>query len=788
MFQPGRVYTVKVSVEAYPDYTLSEDLEVHAPHGEEDTAQMGNDIWWYSYSYALPRTTENVAFSKENFPDDNFRSFIRENYPTQCADNVLTPRELLVMDTFDPDSPAEDQQRICDLTGLEYFTNLTTLDMNGEALTEVDLSCFPRLTDLVLDKNQLKELDISQNTRLVVLSARENHLQKLNLRGCTELKALRVTGNQLRKLDTSTCWKLSYLGCSENQLESLDLRNPMLADIECENNPLTSLNLRYLPRLEKLQCSVKTLDITNCQKLRTVRFQRSSPATMLIPSMGIPMERLGIQKSSDILSLTGGTVNALEGWIYFDDGSKEIRVKTTYQEVILRPGQVIPDDETACVDFMAEWDGSYDYLDSAVVYADENDTYAVCSPIYAVDSRNNRAVGWDVWAISGQGGRVGYFGLDSKIQLREDGSYEAVLCWERQLSEPDLRVSIQESSGKPYLKWSEVDGAVKYEVEFTTAEGAYSLMHTTTGTHVRHGSAPAGVTCTYRVRGIDTNGNPGRWSYGDFATARCAVPELTTDIRSDGKPVLSWNKVDGATGYRVMCARDDGDFEELKTVSGTRLTHGSAQYGSIYYYMVQAITADGAGDSDLCEPQGVIVNRQGLAAPTLTASNKRTTGKPYLKWDKVDGAEKYEVYRATSKDGKYTRLWSGSSTSLTNGSAKAGTTYYYKVRAVGPDGTKGPWSTIKTRTCDLAQPDVKLTTRSDGKPVLSWKKIDGAVKDEVWRRMDGGDFSRLSTVKGTKLTNSSAKSGHTYTYKVKAIAAKSAANSSYSYYDTIKVK
>ena len=31
-------------------------------------------------------------------------------------------------------------------------------------------------------------------------------------------------------------------------------------------------------------------------------------------------------------------------------------------------------------------------------------------------------------------------------------------------------------------------------------------------------------------------------------------------------------------------------------------------------------------------------------------------------------------------------------------------------------------------------------------------------------------------------------SGHTYTYKVRAIASKSAAHSSYSYYDTVKVR
>ena len=788
VFQPGRVYTVQVAVTAQPGYTLAEDMKVCPPQGFADKAQPGHGVWWYSFSYALPETTEDVAFNEENFPDANFRRCIRESYPEQCADDVLTPPELLVMDMFSDNNPAEDQ-RIQDLTGLEYFTNLTMLGMSWEAISEVDLQSFPRLTWAYLSGNQLTELDVSQNPRLVELSVGDNDLQTLNLRGSTGLMVLGVARNRLTELETNTCDKLEYLNCADNQIRKLDLHHTRLTELDCAGNPLTELDLRYLPRLEEVQCSVKTLDITSARNLRSVSFRRSGAATMLIPAMGIPMERLGIAQTSDILSITGGTVDAMEAWIYFDDGSEEIRVKTAAQEVILRQGQAIPEEETAWVDFVSERDGDYEYLESATAYADENDDYAASYPIYAVDARNNRALGWDVWATSGQRGRVGYFGLNSDIKLPESGRYEAILCWEFQLSEPDLGVSVQESSGKPYLRWSEVDGAVKYEVEFTTDDGTYTPMYSTKGTSVRHGSAPAGVMCTYRVRGIDANGNPGRWSYDDFATGRCAVPELTTGIRSDGKPVLTWNEVEGAAGYRVMCARDDGDYEELKTIRGTRLTHGSAQYGSTYYYMVQAITADGSGDSELSEPQGVVVNRQGqLEAPRLTASNKRTTGKPYLKWDKIDGAAKYEVYRATSKGGKYTRLWSGSGTALTNGSAKAGTTYYYKVRAVGADGTKGPWSEIKTRTCDLAQPDVKITRRSDGKPVLTWKKIDGAVKYEVYRRVDGGSFSRLSTVSGTKLTNSSAKSGHTYTYKVRAIAKKSAANSSYSYYDTVKVK
>ena len=48
----------------------------------------------------------------------------------------------------------------------------------------------------------------------------------------------------------------------------------------------------------------------------------------------------------------------------------------------------------------------------------------------------------------------------------------------------------------------------------------------------------------------------------------------------------------------------------------------------------------------------------------------------------------YDVYRATSMDGKYTLLKRTAATSLTN-TIKAGKTYYYKVRAYNlVDGVK----------------------------------------------------------------------------------------------------
>lgn len=59
-----------------------------------------------------------------------------------------------------------------------------------------------------------------------------------------------------------------------------------------------------------------------------------------------------------------------------------------------------------------------------------------------------------------------------------------------------------------------------------------------------------------------------------------------------------------------------------------------------------------------------------------------------LSWNKVDGAKKYAVYYATSKNGSYTKLGSFSKNTLTTTGYTAGKTYYFKVRAVKTvDGT-----------------------------------------------------------------------------------------------------
>ena len=98
-----------------------------------------------------------------------------------------------------------------------------------------------------------------------------------------------------------------------------------------------------------------------------------------------------------------------------------------------------------------------------------------------------------------------------------------------------------------------------------------------------------------------------------------------------------------------------------------------------------------------------------LGQTKVTLSNVASSGKVKISWEPVEGATKYQIYRATSKNGTYSRISTTGNTSATNTKTDAGKTYYYKVRAIcDVDAAAGAYSEVKSITCDLAQPTVSI--------------------------------------------------------------------------------
>ena len=264
------------------------------------------------------------------------------------------------------------------------------------------------------------------------------------------------------------------------------------------------------------------------------------------------------------------------------------------------------------------------------------------------------------------------------------------------------------------------------------------------------------------------------------ATLHCAAVPAAPVVKlgnsaTSGKPVLTWNAVPGATSYKVYrAASKSGTYSLLGTVTTTSYTNTGAKEGTTYYYKVKA--ANGAGESAYSNVvSGKVVVTPKPAAPVVKIGNSSTSGKPVLTWNAVSGATSYKVYRATSQNGTYSLLGTVTATSYTNTGAKAGTTYYYRVKACNDAGLS-PYSNIvsgqaKSVTPKPSAPVVKIgNSASSGKPMLTWNAVSGATSYKVYRAASqNGTYSLLGTVTTTSYTNTGAKAGTTYYYKVKAV-------------------
>ena len=96
-------------------------------------------------------------------------------------------------------------------------------------------------------------------------------------------------------------------------------------------------------------------------------------------------------------------------------------------------------------------------------------------------------------------------------------------------------------------------------------------------------------------------------------------------------------------------------------------------------------------NSDYYFENNIVVRPQKVTGVKVTSPKRKTLK---IRWKKIAGANGYQIYRATSKNGTYKLVKTinkGSTTSWTNKSLKSGKKYYYKVRAfVKYNGKKYP--------------------------------------------------------------------------------------------------
>ena len=164
------------------------------------------------------------------------------------------------------------EKNLTDISGIEYFTNLTNLDCSYNQLTELPVGNLTNLKSLSCSDNQLTALPVENLTNLTLLYCSDNQLTALPVEKLTQLTNLRCNNNQLTALPVEDLTNLTNLHCSYNQLNSLPVgKLTQLTSLSCNNNQLIELPVGNLTQLEQLNCGTNLLTELDIEKLTQLK-------------------------------------------------------------------------------------------------------------------------------------------------------------------------------------------------------------------------------------------------------------------------------------------------------------------------------------------------------------------------------------------------------------------------------------------------------------------------------------------------------------------------------------
>ncbi len=159
--------------------------------------------------------------------------------------------------------------------------------------------------------------------------------------------------------------------------------------------------------------------------------------------------------------------------------------------------------------------------------------------------------------------------------------------------------------------------------------------------------------------------------------------KLTVKRANSSGSVVSWKAVAGATEYEVYRTSPYGHYMYLGTTTKCTYKDLNVTPGVQYTYQIVAKNSKlniTTGFAPTTKTYTHKIGKTKIKSATNSVAKKAT-----VTWGKVAYAKNYVVYRATSKNGKYTKVATvkNGKTTYTDKKVKKGKTYYYKVKVVG---------------------------------------------------------------------------------------------------------
>lgn len=231
-------------------------------------------------------------------------------------------------------------------------------------------------------------------------------------------------------------------------------------------------------------------------------------------------------------------------------------------------------------------------------------------------------------------------------------------------------------------------------------------------------------------------------------------------ITSADKITLSWDTLPGAVSYKVTY--DTHTYETRETTA-----EFSVRLGQEYTFSVVALCEDGfVSQAAAIKIRSLPETVSGVTAGDITSDSAA------LSWNKVQGADGYNVYVYNDTERRWELTCTAKGTNIKLDNLKLGSTYKFAVTAFVGEGDNAIEGEMSSAVQISVKPpkvtNLKASSVAAKSVKLSWKKAGANVKYEVYT-IKNGKQTLYKTLSAASVTVTGLSAATAYEFRVRAV-------------------
>jgi titin len=324
------------------------------------------------------------------------------------------------------------------------------------------------------------------------------------------------------------------------------------------------------------------------------------------------------------------------------------------------------------------------------------------------------------------------------------------------------------------LTWNNSAGETGYVVERSLNNLAWTTLATLAAdvTSYSNTNLVGGTQYYYRVRALNAGGTSLPSASSNAYTIPLAPVLSSVTAASDTQLTIRWTNVTGELSYVLQRSADGSTgWATIASPAANAVLYNNTGLTADTSYFYRIVAGNASGDSTA---SAAVAGRTLLPAVAGVTATGVSTTQVNLTWTDSTGESAYNVERSTNGT-----VWTlvtttaADATSYSNTGLAAGTTYYYRVRAVNAGGV----SLVTANASALTVPPGTTLTGAAASAMsirLTWLNVLGESGYRIERSDDGStDWTTLTTTVANAVTylDSGLTTDTPYFYRVTALNA-----------------